>query len=117
VQTIALKKHLEVDLLDVRGAFALIDGLSSRCRVNTCFLGFNRCHRTNARLRDLVANRDVPGVARINVEVCVQVLKRASSGLGVQEVDHNDEEKIERGKDLEMLAKCFHVCDSEDLLR
>jgi hypothetical protein len=60
--------------------------------VNTSLLSLNSRHRTSARLRDLVTDRDVPSVTRVNVKVCVQILERAAGCFGVQEIDDDNED-------------------------
>jgi hypothetical protein len=97
---IVLSKHLDVNLLHVRGAFAYVNRLSSRCVVNTRFLGLNSRHRTSARFRDLVTDWYVPSVTRVHVKVCIQILECTAGSLGIQEIDDDNENEVKRGENL-----------------
>lgn len=61
-------------------------------------LGLDGLQWPCSRLGNLVANRNNCLMSRVPVEVGVQVLECSISSLGVEEVDHGNEYKVEAGK-------------------
>lgn len=67
-------------------------------RSNPTSLGLDGLQWSRSRLGTLVTKRNNRLVSRAAVEIGVQVLECSIGSLGVEEVDHSNECKIEAGK-------------------
>ena len=79
---------------------ALADGNLPSCDLrDSSGLRFNRFLGTGGRFGDLVTEGDDGAVARIDIEILVQILKRTVCCLRVEEVNNRDEKNVECGED------------------